>query len=72
MIPKKHYETLSDMPPHEWEYLTGIVHDLYKKISNVVEPDGVNVVQNNGKDAGQAIPHVHVHIIPRFKGDENH
>lgn len=72
VISKKHYETLKDMPPHEWEYLNGIVHDLYQKINKKVEPDGINIVQNNGKIAGQAIPHVHVHIIPRFKGDESH
>lgn len=32
--------------------------------------DGINIVQNNGPASGQAVFHVHVHVIPRFEGDQ--
>ena len=34
--------------------------------------DGVNIVQNNGTAAGQAVMHVHIHVIPRFEADGHH
>ena len=34
-----------------------------------LKPDGMNIAINNGSAAGQAVPHVHWHIIPRFEGD---
>ena len=43
------------------------------KVSNALkkafEPDGLNVVQNNGEIAGQTVFHFHMHLIPRYKGD---
>ena len=44
-----------------------------KKIATAIEKayrcDGVNILQNNGEAAGQTVFHLHVHVIPRFKGD---
>ena len=34
--------------------------------------DGVNIMQNNGKAAGQEVPHIHIHVIPRFTDDGHH
>jgi histidine triad (HIT) family protein len=34
--------------------------------------DGVNIIQNNGCAAGQEVPHIHFHVIPRFEGDGHH
>lgn len=67
VIPKKHYETIADIP----ENLLAKIMSVVKKISVVLmkEADGVNVVQNNKKAAGQFVPHVHFHVIPRHEGD---
>jgi histidine triad (HIT) family protein len=39
---------------------------------NGLGADGVNIVQNNGRAAGQEVPHIHVHVIPRFSDDGHH
>ncbi len=39
-------------------------------LQNVVKPDGINVRQNNGSAAGQDVFHYHVHVIPRWQGDQ--
>lgn len=68
VIPKKHYETIIDVP-------TKILHktiDVAQKVAKalVVTPDGgVNVFQNNKPAAGQLVPHIHFHLIPRHSGD---
>ncbi|MSR85830.1 HIT family protein [Candidatus Woesearchaeota archaeon] len=67
VIPKTHYETLSLMPETEFLSYMATVHKVVKGLMKYT--DGVNVLQNNGKDAGQLVPHVHFHIIPRRPGD---
>lgn len=70
VVPKGHYETIFDMN----EELSGEIMQVVWKISNVLkkqlEPDGLNLLQNNGAPAGQAVPHFHFHIIPRFANDD--
>ncbi len=67
VIPKDHYELLSQMP--EKEYLS-FMSTLQKIVKGLMKyTDGVNILQNNGKDAGQLVPHVHFHIIPRRPND---
>ena len=68
VIPKKHYKTLSEMDE-------SIAVELFKTVM-VVEKvvaesgcAGTNVLQNNGKQAGQEIEHVHFHIVPRYPDD---
>jgi histidine triad (HIT) family protein len=39
---------------------------------NGLGANGVNIMQNNGRAAGQEVPHVHVHVIPRFENDGHH
>jgi histidine triad (HIT) family protein len=36
----------------------------------VLQPDGINIIQNNGAAAGQTVDHMHVHLIPRWAGDQ--
>ena len=67
VIPKKHYELITDIPNKE---LNSIIKTI-KKLSKVLLKlyPGLNIIQNNKKIAGQAIPHAHFHLIPRYKGD---
>lgn len=68
IIPKKHYVDIFDIP----EKLLEATHKVTKKIAVAVKKatkaDGISIVQQNGKAAGQEIFHLHVHVIPRFEG----
>ncbi len=69
VIPKRHSETLLHMDQRDAMNLmktTQAVADAVKKATNA---DGVNILMNNFKSAGQIVPHAHIHIIPRFKTD---
>ncbi|MCE7741357.1 MAG: HIT family protein [Candidatus Heimdallarchaeota archaeon] len=68
VIPKKHYEQIIDVPEEEMAFLKKLP-EISKKLKEVTEATGLNVVQSNGKDAGQVIGHVHFHLIPRFPED---
>ena len=70
LIPKKEYEKITDMPENE-------ISDLFSKIPKIVNgilkatgADAFSLAQNNGRSAKQIIPHVHVHIIPRYSSKE--
>jgi histidine triad (HIT) family protein len=69
LIPIKHYDNLLQMPHVEVGKLYSLVPDVAKAIVNAVRADGFNVGQNNGIAANQIVPHVHVHIVPRFIDD---
>lgn len=69
LMPIKHYETLLQMPPVEVGKLYSLVPTIAKAIVSAVKADGFNVGQNNGIAANQIVPHVHVHIVPRFHDD---
>ena len=67
VIPKKHYEKLQDLPT---DINTGVFSAVHSLISKVDSLTGATLVAvHNGKDSGQEIPHVHVHLIPRTKDD---
>ena len=67
VIPKKHYELLTDIPDDELAALIKTVKKVTKALLKFSE--GVNVLQNNKAAAGQFIFHAHFHLIPRFKND---
>ena len=69
VIPKIHYDNLLLMPFAEVGRLYSLVAIIAESVVSAVKGDGFNVGQNNGIAANQIIPHVHVHIIPRFKYD---
>ena len=71
VIPKTHYDNLLNMPHDEVGKLYSLVSIIAKAVVSAVSADGFNIGQNNGKSANQIIPHVHVHIIPRFKNDNS-
>ena len=69
VLPKVHYNFLTDMRDNEVAELFGRVSMLAKVTMKALSPDGLAIGQNNGAAANQQIFHVHVHIIPRFEGD---
>jgi histidine triad (HIT) family protein len=67
VIPKNHHQKIQDMSIQENTDLFSLVHDM---VSNVDKITGSTLVAiHNGKDAGQEIPHVHVHLVPRSEND---
>jgi histidine triad (HIT) family protein len=69
VIPKIHYDNLLLMPLSEVGKLYALIPVIAKAVIRAVKADGFNIGQNNGRAANQIVPHVHVHIIPRFKED---
>jgi histidine triad (HIT) family protein len=69
IIPKSHYSKVQDMNKED----SSDVFNLLWKLSGAVEKaagvDGSTIAIHNGKAAGQEVPHVHIHVIPRTTGD---
>ena len=69
IIPKAHYVTIDQMPADLAAACMAVVPSLSRAIVAATGAEGWNVLQNNGQISGQAVDHVHVHIIPRRSGD---
>jgi histidine triad (HIT) family protein len=69
IIPKKHYEAIREMPADEVAALFRPVPGLAAAVQAGMQAQGLNVLQNNGRIAGQAVDHLHVHLIPRWAED---
>ncbi|MCI0557807.1 MAG: HIT family protein [Nitrososphaera sp.] len=69
VIPTKHYDNLLVMPSAEVGRLYAMVPAVARAVVAAVRADGFNVGQNNGIAANQIVPHLHVHIVPRFIDD---
>jgi len=69
VVPKTHHARLNDLPEETALSLLGVMYRLLDPIERAVEADATTVAFNNGPAAGQEIPHVHGHVIPRFEGD---
>lgn len=69
VIPKVHAETLFDLDAEATKALFGSVKKAMQRIQEVLQPDGFNVGWNQNAAAGQVVPHLHVHIFPRYHGD---
>lgn len=70
LIPKRHYHVLHDMPAAELRALTAHLPRLAAAVMNATGAEAYNVLQNNGRSAGQVVEHVHFHIIPRTASDD--
>ena len=68
VIPKKHFAQIQDMSSDMNQKLFDTVHKMITKIDSVM--GSTLVLIHNGKDSGQEIPHVHVHLIPREPDDQ--
>ena len=70
VIPKEHYQNLDSTPDYLVSGLAVLTKKLAQAVKKGVKADAFNLGLNNGRIAGQIIPHVHFHIIPRFKDDD--
>jgi len=67
VIPKKHHEKIQDMSPEENSDLFSTVQKIISKVDKLTGATLVAI--HNGKEAGQEIPHLHVHLVPRSADD---
>ncbi|RZD41785.1 MAG: HIT family protein [Thaumarchaeota archaeon] len=66
IIPRKHHEKITDMDSKDVGNIFAIAPKVAKAILTATGADAFSLGQNNGKAAKQIIPHVHIHIIPRY------
>ncbi|MBU0456982.1 MAG: HIT family protein [Nanoarchaeota archaeon] len=69
VIPKKHGETIFDLDDNLLQKVTVIVKRVMERIQEVLNPDGFNVGWNHNTAGGQVVPHLHIHIMPRWNSD---
>ncbi|HSD04994.1 MAG TPA: HIT family protein [Nitrosopumilaceae archaeon] len=66
VIPREHHEKIIDMPEQNVSSLFSKIPLIARGVLEATGADGFNIGQNNGRAANQIIPHVHVHVIPRY------
>ena len=69
ILPKKHAADIFEVDDETAGKILPVAKKIAKALKTAYNCDGVNIVQNNGEAAGQTVFHLHVHVIPRFKGD---
>ena len=69
VIPKEHAETLLDISDSSLKEVAVALKKVSKAVKKAVNADGISVGQSNYKAAGQVVPHLHFHIMPRFEDD---
>jgi histidine triad (HIT) family protein len=72
VISKQHHDPVTETPNEVLTKLHLTAKRIAKAQMNGLGADGVNIMQNNGTAAGQEVPHIHVHVIPRFDNDGHH
>jgi diadenosine tetraphosphate (Ap4A) HIT family hydrolase len=69
VIPRRHVASFFELTPAEINACMELINEERKLLDEGFKPDGYNIGVNIGLAAGQSIFHVHIHIIPRYKGD---
>ncbi len=69
VITKRHANTWFEATRGEQNAVLDLIDEVKGLLDDELHPDGFNVGFNVGEAAGQTIPHLHVHVIPRFEGD---
>ncbi|MDD7403226.1 MAG: HIT family protein [Butyribacter sp.] len=72
ILPKTHAANLYELPDEYCEKIFLVAKKCGTVLKEVLECEGLNVLQNNGEVAGQTVFHLHVHLIPRYKDDAVH
>ena len=67
VIPKTHFENLYEL--QDGDGLVTAMARVARSLRESLKPDGLNVLQANGRAAGQSVFHLHFHLIPRWRGD---
>jgi len=69
VVPRKHFSLITDTPPDLLAKAIKVARRIAVAQVAALNADGLNVTQANGEIAGQVVPHIHFHVIPRFEKD---
>lgn len=70
VIPKRHIGSWFEITQAEQQALLDLLAKAKAVLETEFKPDGYNIGINDGPTAGQTVPHLHMHLIPRYKGDQ--
>lgn len=71
VVPKKRIENIFDLDDETANDYMKVIRNVSKAVRDTFNPEGLNVVQNNGEFAGQSVFHIHFHILPRYKDEHD-
>jgi diadenosine tetraphosphate (Ap4A) HIT family hydrolase len=69
IVPKRHVESFFETTPEERGAMLSLLDEAREHAYQAHAPSGYNIGINEGSSAGQTVPHIHLHLIPRFEGD---
>lgn len=69
VIPKVHARNILDLPEAEIGPLFAAVRKIAERLTRSLKADGLTIGINQGEASGQTVEHLHIHLLPRFKGD---
>ena len=72
VIPKAHHNLISETPDDVLAKVIAVVRRVAQAQREGLSAEGVNIHQANGSAAGQVVPHLHFHVVPRFQQDGHH
>ena len=70
VIPNRHIGSFFELTPDERQSLLDLLDAAKLVLDSELKPDGYNIGINDGPSAGQTVPHLHIHLIPRYNGDQ--
>jgi len=70
IIPKRHVGSFFEITKEERDALLTLLDKAKETIDTEFQPDGFNIGINDGPSAGQTVPHLHMHLIPRYTNDQ--
>ncbi len=71
VIPKEPYERVNDMPPELVGDVFSVAGEIATAVERAVDAPATTLAINNGEEAGQEVPHVHLHVVPQFEDGDS-
>jgi len=71
IIPRRHVSSFFLLSEGEREKLFEMLEEIKQQLDKEFNPDSYNIGINDGAAAGQTVPHLHIHLIPRYQGDRD-
>lgn len=71
IVPRRHVSSIFECTDDERQGLLALLDEAKVQLDAEFSPDGYNIGVNDGEAAGQTVMHLHIHLIPRYKGDKD-